>query len=56
MKEYMFCREEGFYIIELPDDQVALDCVEVNPGTKRIERLNGCGNEVIVIYDVKNNH
>lgn len=46
---YIFYRAEGFYPIELPDEWLAIygeakyvkDNAEANPGTLKIERLDG---------------
>lgn len=42
MKTYIFFREDGFYLLELPDaDHQIIDHVRCNPGTIRVEDLNG---------------
>lgn len=45
LQPYLFVRDFGFYTVELPDDKTALACVELNPGTIRIENLTN--NQVI---------
>lgn len=53
MNLYTFHREDGFYPISMPhhpdktSDQVALDCVPLNPGTRKV--VNEITKEVI--YD-----
>lgn len=42
MKTYLFFRLEGFYPLELPDrDDQIIDHVKCNPGTIRVEDLEG---------------
>lgn len=44
-KLYVFFRKEGFYPLELPNDDAAIaDHVAANPGTIRVEDI--CGNVV----------
>lgn len=38
---YVFFRDEGFYPIELRDDDDARDNAECNPGTIRVEDHSG---------------
>lgn len=38
---YVFVREEGFYPLELANDEEARANAECNPGTLRVENLNG---------------
>jgi hypothetical protein len=45
---YIFYRKEGFYPVELPDDKTALDCVPCNPGTTKIERIDGDGSATTI--------
>jgi hypothetical protein len=47
-KTYIFHRKEGWYPVELPDDKTALDCVPINPGTIKIERMNEDGSSEVV--------
>ena len=41
MKTYIFHRKEGWYPVELRNDQEALDCVPLNPGTLKVTDANG---------------
>lgn len=41
MEVYIFIRKEGFYPVELRDDDDAKRNAEINPGTLRVEDLNG---------------
>jgi hypothetical protein len=38
---YSFFREEGWYPVELMNDEDALENVKYNPGTVRVERITG---------------
>jgi hypothetical protein len=46
MTTYVFFREGFFYFIEEENDEKVLNHVELNPGTKRIETVDGR-----VVYD-----
>lgn len=46
MKTYLFFREGHFYPIEEENDEKVLKHVELNPGTRRIETIDGR-----VVYD-----
>jgi hypothetical protein len=46
MITYVFFREGFFYFIEEENDEKVLKHVELNPGTKRIETVDGR-----VVYD-----
>ncbi|XQA74619.1 hypothetical protein ACM9XA_03520 [Xanthomonas sacchari] len=41
MNFYVFRREEGFYCLLLRDDADAVANAECNPGTLRVEDMNG---------------
>lgn len=41
MKIYLFFRKEGWYTIELKDDEDAIHNALCNPGTLRVEDLDG---------------
>lgn len=41
MLPYVFFRKEGFYPIELLNDEDAKRNAELNPGTLRVEDING---------------
>ena len=41
MNTYVFFRESGFYPIELADDYDARLNAEINPGTIRVETVDG---------------
>lgn len=43
MRNYVFHRAEGFYVVQLRHDADAMACVPLNPGTLRIERVNDDG-------------
>lgn len=51
MKTYLFFREGFFYPIEEESDEKVLAHVPLNPGTKRIETIEGR-----VIYDASKHH
>lgn len=38
---YIFIRAEGFYPLELADDKTAIDNALCNPGTLRVEDVEG---------------
>jgi hypothetical protein len=40
MPEYLFVREDVFYMIELGDDTDAIENAHCNPGTVRVEALD----------------
>jgi hypothetical protein len=40
-KTYIFFRKEGFYPLELKDDEDAKKNAEFNAGTLRVETING---------------
>jgi len=40
-KWYTFFRENMFYMIELGSDEQAIDNVHCNPGTTKVEDVNG---------------
>ncbi|MES9950054.1 MAG: hypothetical protein ABW118_13945 [Candidatus Thiodiazotropha sp.] len=48
MIPYIFHRAEFFYVVELRDDDDAIACVEVNPGTLKIERINIDGSTQVI--------
>ena len=52
MQTYIFYRKEGFYIVLLRNDKDALECVPLNPGTLKIERINldGSTSEVFRLH------
>lgn len=39
--EYIFFRDEMFYMAPCKDDDEARECAELNVGTRRVERLTG---------------
>ena len=41
MKYYIFTREEGFYTLQLKNDQDAIVNARHNPGTIKVEDLDG---------------
>lgn len=41
MITYLFFRQDGFYPLELKDDQSAKENAELNPGTVRVETVAG---------------
>lgn len=41
MRIYVFFRDIGFYPLELLDDKQAVDNAECNPGTLRVEDIDG---------------
>lgn len=41
MNGYVFRREEGFYVVLLKDDADAVANAQCNPGTLRVEDLEG---------------
>lgn len=41
LRPYVFFRKEGFYPLELRDDEEAKRNAEWNPGTVRVEDING---------------
>ena len=41
MSSYVFYRDEMFYMIDLMDDADAVANAECNPGTRRVEDMNG---------------
>ncbi len=41
LKPYVFFRADGFYPIELKDDEDARQNAEINPGTIRVENIDG---------------
>ena len=38
---YIFHRKEGWYPLELESDEAAIENAQINPGTERVERLDG---------------
>lgn len=45
---YIFFRREGWYPIELRDDEEARRNAEHNPGTLKVERMDRRGKSVVV--------
>lgn len=41
MTTYLFFRKDGFYPLEMRDDQDAKHNAEINPSTCRVETLDG---------------
>ncbi|WP_165931114.1 hypothetical protein [Stenotrophomonas sp. ATCM1_4] len=41
MKLYLFFRPEGFYPLQLSDDETAVAHAECNPGTVKVEEWTG---------------
>ena len=41
MQTYIFFRKEGWYPVELPDVAAVQKNVELNPGTIRVEDVDG---------------
>ena len=53
MLEYLFVRADVFYIVDLRDDEDAVDNAHCNPGTIRVEALNGDGRVRVVWQEGK---